>query len=307
MLAQTAEPLLVVADNASAEAQVRPLLPGAGPHRLIVTSRHTLGGIGARLLDVTVLGPEASARLMDEVVRAGRPADDRIGGDPAAAGRLAAACGGLPLALQIVAALLAADPALTAAELAADMADEVRRLETLRYDDGTGVRAPSVAAAFELSYRNLDEEAARMFRLLPSDPGPDVSTEAAAELVGWPNRQTRSTIGRLIRAHLVEPAGVQGRWRMHDLLRLYGRQVSGITPDERELAVDRVLARGTSVTPKRLINTCGRSLARQCLMNSTPAMKLSPGWTLSALTWSRPRRWQREPAGTARRCSCRSL
>ena len=51
-------------------------------------------------------------------MRAARPDDDRIGGDPAAAGRLAGACGGLPLALAITAALLAADPALTAAELA---------------------------------------------------------------------------------------------------------------------------------------------------------------------------------------------
>jgi hypothetical protein len=47
-------------------------------------------------------------------------------------------------------ALLAADPALTAAELAGALADEVRRLEVLRYDDGSGVGAPSVGAAFEL-------------------------------------------------------------------------------------------------------------------------------------------------------------
>ena len=34
---------------------MRPLLPGPGPHRVVVTSRHTLAGLGARLLDVTVL------------------------------------------------------------------------------------------------------------------------------------------------------------------------------------------------------------------------------------------------------------
>jgi hypothetical protein len=62
---------------------------------------------------------------------------------------------GLPLALQVTAALLVADPALTAAELAEEMADEVRRLAALRYDSGGGVSAPSVVAAFELSYRQL--------------------------------------------------------------------------------------------------------------------------------------------------------
>ena len=54
-LAQIRDPVLVIADNASAEAQVRPLVPGPGPHRVIITSRHTLAGLGARLLDVTVL------------------------------------------------------------------------------------------------------------------------------------------------------------------------------------------------------------------------------------------------------------
>jgi hypothetical protein len=38
-LARVGEPMLVFADNASSEAQVRPLLPGAGPHRVLLTSR----------------------------------------------------------------------------------------------------------------------------------------------------------------------------------------------------------------------------------------------------------------------------
>jgi len=240
-LAQVTGPVLIIADNASAEAQVRLLIPGPGPHRVIITSRHTLAGLGARLLDVTVLDKAAAVRLLDQVVRAGRPADDRIGGDQAAAGRLAEACGGLPLALQITAALLVADLALTAAELASEMADEVRRLETLRYDDGSGVSAPSVAAAFELSYRQMDADSARMFRLLPADPGPDVSTGAAAEIADWPADRARAAIGRLARAHLVEPAGQRGRWRMHDLLRLYARQVPGTSPGERDQAADRLL------------------------------------------------------------------
>jgi hypothetical protein len=44
-LASITEPVLIIADNASSEAQVRPLLPGPGPHRVIVTSRHTLAGL----------------------------------------------------------------------------------------------------------------------------------------------------------------------------------------------------------------------------------------------------------------------
>ena len=139
LLAEVSDPVLVIADNASAEAQVRLLLPGRGPHRVLVTSRHTLAGLGARLLDVTVLDLAAAVTLLDRVLHTARPGDDRISRDDAAAGRLAVVCGGLPLALQITAALLAADPALSAGELADALADEVGRLEALRYDDGTGV------------------------------------------------------------------------------------------------------------------------------------------------------------------------
>ena len=85
MLAQISDPVLIIADNASSEAQVRPLLPGPGPHRVVVTSRHTLAGLGARLLDVTVLDDEAGVALLDEALRAARP--EMTGSAPTAGGR----------------------------------------------------------------------------------------------------------------------------------------------------------------------------------------------------------------------------
>ena len=244
VLAKVTEPVLVVADNAWSEAQVRPLLPGAGPHKVLVTSRHTLAGLGARLVDVTILDEEASIALLDGALRAARPNDDRIAADPNAARRLAETCGGLPLALQITAALLTAHPALSAAELAEELAIESVRLEKLAYDDGSGTAAPSVAVAFELSYRRLDETAARMFRLLPVNPGPDVSTAAAAVLADLPVSQVRGVLAGLVRAHLAEASpGAGGRWRMHDLLRLYAQQLSDVQADadDREQARDRLL------------------------------------------------------------------
>ena len=244
VLAQAGEPVLVIADNASAEAQVRPLLPGTGPHKVLVTSRHTLAGLGAPLVDVTILDQEASIAVLDGVLHAARPGDDRIAADPDAARRLAGACGGLPLALQITAALLTADPALTAADLADDLAAESARLDRLAYDDGSGQGGPSVAATFGLSYRRLDDIAARMFRLLPVNPGPDISTAAAAALAGLPVKPARTVLADLARAHLAEAApGTAGRWRMHDLLRLYAQRLSEehADADGREQARDRLL------------------------------------------------------------------
>jgi hypothetical protein len=172
MLARITDPMLVVLDNASSEEQVRLLLPGVTQHRVIVTSRHTLAGLDARLVDVSALDETASAKLLDASLRKARPSDDRISGDPDSAARLARVCGGLPLALQITAALLKADRARTAGELADDLASERERLERLRYQDGSGEGTLSVAAAFDLSYRQLDSETGRVFRLMALNPRP---------------------------------------------------------------------------------------------------------------------------------------
>ena len=244
VLARVSEPVLVIADNASSEAQVRLLLPGAGPHRLLVTSRHTLGGLRARLVDLTVLDEISALALLDSALRGARPADDRVSGDPDAARRLAAICAGLPLALQITASILVTDPALHAGELADELSVERARLERLSYDDGSGMAAPSVAAAFELSYRKLADAPARLFRLLPVGPGPDVSTASAAALMDMPVPQVRALLSDLARAHLVDAAaGATGRWLMHDLVRLFARRYSDeqADADGREQALDRLL------------------------------------------------------------------
>jgi tetratricopeptide (TPR) repeat protein len=247
-LAQVSDPVLVIADNASSEAQVRPLLPGDRRHAVLVTSRHTLAGLGARLVDLTVLDDRDAVIMLDTALRTSRPEDDRITGDPQAAALLAAACGGLPLALQITAAILIADPTLTAASLADELSAESVRLDRLTYEGGAGRAASSVAAAFELSYRRLDEAHARLFRLLPLNPAPDVSTAAAAVLAGQSTGTTKVLLADLARAHLAEaaPSG-PGRWRMHDLLRLYAQQLSQRSDGDSRRALDRLLVYYLSV------------------------------------------------------------
>ena len=228
---------------------------------------------------MTVLDEQAGVALLDAALRAARPGDDRIGADRRGAVRLAGICGGLPLALQITAALLKADPSRTVSDLADELADEMRRLEALQYDDGSGTSAPSVAAAFELSYRRLDEVTARVFRLLPVNPGPDVSTAAAAALADLPPGDARKVIGQLVRAHLVEAAaGAAGRWRMHDLLRLYARQLSDAhaDADEREQARDRLL--------RYYLETAGAADAHLRALPGIPVPAVFTGRD-SALAW----------------------
>lgn len=232
VLAQTAEPVLVIADGVSSVTQVRPLLPGTVPHLVLVTSRHTLAGLSARLLDLTVMAVEDSVGLLDSALHAARPGDNRISADPSSAVRLAAACGGLPLALRIVASILASQLSLSPAELADDVALEAGRLDRLAYSEGAESDAQSVTAAFDLSYRQLDKEPARLFRLLAVAPGLDFSTGSASVLALQPASRTGSLLAVLARAHLIEQVpGTQGRWRMHDLVRLYCKHISASNAD----------------------------------------------------------------------------
>jgi hypothetical protein len=63
--------VLVIAANASSEAQVPPLLPNAGPHKLLVTPHRTLAGLaGVRLVPVPFLDYQAAVSLLDAALRA---------------------------------------------------------------------------------------------------------------------------------------------------------------------------------------------------------------------------------------------
>ncbi|OPF74236.1 hypothetical protein VT50_0226910 [Streptomyces antioxidans] len=103
-------PVLVLADNAAQSSQVRPLIPGHPGHRLLVTSRDTLAQLGMYQLHLGVLPSPAAMEVLTAAVRNAQPRDPRIVAERTEAERLCGLCGHLPLALQIAAALLIADP-----------------------------------------------------------------------------------------------------------------------------------------------------------------------------------------------------
>lgn len=228
--------MLIVLDNTSSAEQVRPLLPGAGGHQVVITSRHSLADLdGVRLVEVDVLSPDLAVEVLEQALTIARPDDGRVSAEPHAAVQLGQLCGGLPLALRIAAALLTADPDQAITELTAALTFEQVRLERLDYDGSLTVRA-----AFDLSYQHLTRAQARLFRLLALNPGPEISIAAAAALANHGTFQTRQLVSQLRRAHLLHPGTVRGRWRMHDLVRLYAQEQDSAT-GEREAALDRLI------------------------------------------------------------------
>ncbi|MEV0386491.1 BTAD domain-containing putative transcriptional regulator [Nonomuraea sp. NPDC050643] len=101
--------MLVVLDNASDAAQVRPLIPGGTGCGVIVTCRRSLVPLaGAHQSRLGAL-PEDEARLL--LSRLVGP--ERVDAEPEAVRDVLLLCGGLPLRLSVVAARLAARPAET--------------------------------------------------------------------------------------------------------------------------------------------------------------------------------------------------
>ena len=208
-------PILVIIDNASSAEQVEPLLPPSGAGKAMITSRHVLAELGARLVGLGALGvDEAVALLERKVYQANGPADTRIQEDPVTARDLAAVCGGLPLALQLIGANLAAHRSKPLRQMAADLGARETRLDQMQYGN------QAVRSAFELSYQDLAAEQALLFRLLTVNTGPDISTDAAAALTQQDHRRTRHQLEALSRACMIEERPGD-RWQMHDLVRLY--------------------------------------------------------------------------------------
>ncbi|MEV2210633.1 tetratricopeptide repeat protein [Streptomyces sp. NPDC050997] len=235
--AQRGHRILIVIDNVDSADQASLLLPSDGINAALVTSRHTLS-LGAPICDLEILSPEDSTNLIRSVVQKIRgDRDSRVDQEPEETFRLAELCGRLPLALQIAAALLADSTGRPVRDLAGELVDSHSRLDTLEREDRT------VRAVFDLSYRNLPDDHASAFRLLPINTGPDVSTQAISNLIGREPRETGRLLEFLARAHLIESSNKWGRWRMHDLLRLYADEkgVSNKEADGRSEAIRRLI------------------------------------------------------------------
>ncbi|MCE6999024.1 tetratricopeptide repeat protein [Saccharothrix sp. S26] len=262
-------PLLLL-DNARTADQVIPLLPPSGT--VLVTSRSRLGEViarsGARALPVGPLPEEDSRRLLEAVLDGPVPA--------AEAAELARLCGHLPLALRLAAANLGDGDVPGIAELTRELADG-DPLTGLSVD---GAEESAVTTAFALSYRAVGVEHRLLFRRLSLVPGQTFTARQAAVLADVEVGQAGRLLKALAAANLIERYQ-PGRYRFHDLLRLYAARqaVADEGPAEREGARRRLFEDYLAGA-----DSTGRLLIPHFLRLPRPATEPS-GSVEEALTW----------------------
>jgi tetratricopeptide (TPR) repeat protein/transcriptional regulator with XRE-family HTH domain len=226
--------LLIVLDNVHDADQIEPLCTGHPGCCVIMTSRSELARpvihSGMRRLRLSMLDPVRAQELLAQQIGA-----DRVAAEPEAVARLVQLCAGLPLALRIVAARALLYPDWSLGSLAAELADRSTRLDALETDDPQ----LNLREIFSGSYRLLEPDVARTLRLCSLAPAGDIGGPVAASLTGLAVRTALSALRRLASASLAESLSPD-RFRLHDLLRLYGIEQARIDPDEEHEALQRL-------------------------------------------------------------------
>jgi DNA-binding SARP family transcriptional activator/tetratricopeptide (TPR) repeat protein len=206
--------VLVVLDNAAGREQIRPLLSAAPGCLTIVTSRRRLVGLDdVRSHSLGLFSPSDAARLFELAIGPERAPD------PADVAEVVRLVDHLPLAVQLVGNRLRHRTAWTVADLARRLADHNRRLAEIRAEDR------EITAVFELSFRGLDARARRAFRRLGWHLVPDFTLDAAAATIGASRADADRALDDLLDHHLVVEV-TEGRYRFHNLIREYARQLA---------------------------------------------------------------------------------
>ncbi|WP_117212042.1 AfsR/SARP family transcriptional regulator [Allorhizocola rhizosphaerae] len=252
---------LLLLDNADGEGQVRPLIPGTPGSAVLVTSRSRLAGLeAAQRLQLQELSVDGSVELLARIIGEGR-----VEAEPAAATELAVLCGRLPLAIRIAGARLAERPEWTLDRYAGLLRPPEQRLDQLTAGD------LNLREAIALSETGLEATAARALHHLALLDIPDLPDWACGPLVDLREEPSLLLTDRLAERNLLASRPVQvaepARYRMHELVALYGRErAAGADAEEHRAALRRLCANYLGMT--RLIE---RRLAGFCPTAVDPA------------------------------------
>lgn len=215
-------PVTVLLDNVANEAQIRPILSICAGDVVVVTSRRSLAGLeGVRRLRLGPLRREESIAFLHRLIPQAASGEDALG-------EVAGLCDDIPLALRVVGNRIASRPAWTVDDLLGRMRTSEDRLRLLVAGD------LAVEAAISLSYDELDPRTAALFRWISLIDGRTFGAHLAAAAVRSSDlAEVESRLDDLTDLGMLEARGGD-RYRLHDLMRLFGRSKlrASVGPDE---------------------------------------------------------------------------
>jgi hypothetical protein len=219
LLAQ--EAVLLVLDNASDAEQVRDLIPANRDSVVIVTSRASLGALGAaRLLDLHELEEQDGLIVLEAIV--GKSVET------AAAMAVVKSCGGLPLALAVAAGRVRRGTPLE--ELATNAARTADVLGAV--DDAAG----SVRATLSSALDATGPEARRLALLVATLTVGDIDPEVAAAIADYGRDHAARLLEELEGQRLLTRVEGGSKRQMHELLRRVAAELATAELGEEEIA-----------------------------------------------------------------------
>ncbi len=187
---------LLLMDNAANAEQVEPLIPPAGCLLLVTSRKHfAVPGLTAKNLD-TLSAADARDLLLTIAPQIEPQADE-----------IATLCGHLPLALRLAAATMVKYRNLSPTDYVRRLQDKQQRLQL-------------IDASLSLSYELLSEQLRERWRLLAVFPDA-FANDAAAAVWEVEVDEAKYMLGELMATSLVEWNETTGRYRLHDLARLF--------------------------------------------------------------------------------------
>ncbi|MBF6426859.1 hypothetical protein IU440_19430 [Nocardia cyriacigeorgica] len=201
---------VIVLDDMDSTAQARLLLPGDAPGAVLITTSpfaqlELEAEQGFAPFQPELLSAESAAELFRHDLG---DAAEVI--DAAVTVELVAMCGGLPLAIKLLAAQVRSDPSSADALLA-----ELRDAGLSILDIGDEKR---IARFLDSTYQSLDAELATAYRLLGVLPATDFDAATVAAALDIGKTRAALALTRLASFHLLTKSGT-GRYAFHPLLR----------------------------------------------------------------------------------------
>ncbi|MEU8927043.1 BTAD domain-containing putative transcriptional regulator [Kitasatospora sp. NPDC048545] len=210
--------LLVVLDDVTLPDRILPLLPGDGPSRVVATGPELVLDSGSAAgLRLGALGTDEAVAVLAAIA-----GPERILGDRRSAERLAALCGGLPVALRAAGARLAGRPHWSALDLVERLADGRRRLDVLGHD------ANGVRACFDRAVAALSADVAESYRRLGAAGTAPFDLRTGVRLLRLGPSDAEEALERLVDRNLLEVEGRDAdrmlRYRFPPLLGLHAAE-----------------------------------------------------------------------------------